>query len=250
MKLTKAHHEGFSRFFEKPTRESFRELIRQGIGETDYLDFKAEWPSLNKIAKHILALANSGGGAIVVGIKQNDDGSLESSGLAELIDKVEIVKIVNKYAPSSLNYDVIDFTFEESEYSAIKGKKFQVVIVEHSEKNLPLLALKSGTDIKGNIAYVREGTESIEANHEQLEHLINIRIESGYSSSHTLDLREHLDQLKVLYQSRKDSGNRFLGGATQAIIEGFFGQSLSEYYDFIEEKISSKQKRIERELDT
>lgn len=250
MKLAKTHHEGFARFFEQPTRESFRELIRQGIGETDYLDFKAQWPDLNKIAKHILALANSGGGAIVVGIKQNEDGSLEPIGLVELIDKVEIVKIVKKYAPSGLNYDVIDFSFEGSEYPAIKGKKFQVVIVEYTEEVLPLLALKSGTDIKGNVAYVREGTESIEANHEQMEHLINLRVESGYSSSHTLDLREHLDQLKVLYQSRKDTGNNLLGGVSQAMIETFFGSHLNEYYDFIEAQIASKRKRIERELDT
>lgn len=249
MKLAKTHHEGFARFFEQPTRESFRELVRQGVGETDYLDFKAQWPDLNKIAKHILALANSGGGAIVVGIKQNDDGSLEPTGLEKLTDKVEIVKVVKKYLPSSLSYDVIDFSFDDAEYPAIKGKRFQVVIVEYAEKYLPLLALKSGADIKGNIAYVREGTESIEANHEQLEHLINLRVESGYSSSHTLDLREHLEQLKVLYQSREETGRGVLG-VSQAMIEGFFGPSLNEYYDFVEEQIERKRIRIERELGT
>lgn len=249
MKLAKTHHEAFARFFEQPTRESFRDLVRQGVGETDYLDFKAQWPDLNKIAKHVLALANSGGGAIVVGVEQNDDGSLVPSGLEKLTDKVEIVKTVKKYAPSSLIYDVIDFSFEGAEYPAIKGKMFQVVVVEYGEKVLPLLALKSGTDIKGNVAYVRDGTESIEANHEQLEHLINLRVESGYSSSHTLDLREHLEQLKVLYQSRKETGIGMIS-VSQAMIEGFFGPSLNEYYDFVEEQIARKRTRIERELET
>ena len=249
MKLSKTHHEGFARFFEQPTRESFRDLIQQGVGETDYLDFKAQWPDLNKIAKHILGIANSGGGAIVVGIKQHDDGTLEPSGLDKLTDKVEIVKAVKKYLPSSLSYDVIDFAFEDAEYTAIKGKKFQVVIVEYAEKHLPFLASKSGTDIKSNVAYIREGTESIEANHEHLEHLINLRVESGYSSSHTLDLREHLEQLKVLYQSRKETGTGVFG-TSQAMIEEFFGPSLSEYYGFIEEQIERKRTRIERELDT
>jgi Divergent AAA domain. len=249
MKLSKTHHEGFARFFEQPTRESFRELIRQGVGETDYLDFKSQWPDLNKVAKHILALGNSGGGAIVVGINQHDDGSLEPSGLEKLKDKVEIVKFVKKYLPSSLSYDVIDFAFEGAEYPAIKGKKFQVIIVEYSEKYLPLLALKSGSDIKGNVAYIREGTESIEANHEQLEHLINLRVESGYSSSHTLDLQEHLEQLKVLYQSREETGLRAIA-ISQAMIGGLLGSSLNEYYDFIEEQVERKKARIERELDT
>ena len=69
------------------------------------------------------------------------------------------------------------------------------------------------------------------------------------SSSHTLDLREHLEQLKVLYQSRKEKGIGALG-VSQAMIEGLFGPSLNEYYDFIEEQIERKRIRIERELDT
>ncbi len=116
-------------------------------------------------------------------------------------------------------------------------------------KYLPLLSLKSGTDIKGNVAYVREGTESIEANHEQLEHLINLRVESGYSSSHTLDLREHLEQLKVLYQSRKKTGIGVLD-ISEVMKESLFGPFLNEYYDFIEQQIERKKNRIERELDT
>ena len=82
-----------------------------------------------------------------------------------------------------------------------------------------------------------------------MEHLINLRVESGYSSSHTLDLREHLEQLKVLYQSREETGRGVLG-VSQAMIEGFFGPSLNEYYDFVEEQIERKRIRIERELGT
>lgn len=247
MKLAKAQHEAFAQFFEKPTREGLRDLIKQNIGETDYLDFKSDWPDLIKISKHILALANSGGGAIVLGLYQTDEGKIEAKGLSEFKDKVEIVKTIKKFVPSNVQYDIFDFSYNESEYASLKGKMFQVVLVEYSEKLLPILSLKEGAGISANVAYIREGTESIEANHEKLENLINLRIESGYSSSHTLELTEHLEQLQQLYKSRK---NKDPFGINTIVIENFFGNPLKEYYQFVEEMIASKKSRIKKELDT
>jgi len=247
MKLAKTQHEAFAQFFEKPTRESLRDLIKQSIGETDYLDFKSEWPDLIKISKHILALANTGGGALVLGLHQTDDGQIEAKGLAEFKDKVDIVKTIKKYIPTTVQYEIFDFSYNESEYPSLKGKMFQVVLVEFSEKILPILSLKDGSGINANVAYIREGTESIEANHEKLEHLINLRIESGYSSSHTLDLREHLEQLQVLYKARK-STNPF--GVASIAMASIWGDPLKEYYQFVEEMISSKMLRIQKELET
>lgn len=247
MKLAKTQHEAFAQFFEKPTRESLRDLIKQSIGETDYLDFKSEWPDLIKVAKHILALANTGGGALVLGLHQADEGQIEAKGLPEFKDKVDIVKTIKKYVPTTVQYEVFDFSYNESEYLALKGKMFQVVLVEYSDKLLPILSLKEGSGINANVAYIREGTESIEANHEKLEHLINLRIESGYSSSHTLDLHEHLEQLQVLYKARK---NKDSFGVASLAMESIFGNPLKEYYKFVEDMISSKKLRIQKELDT
>jgi predicted HTH transcriptional regulator len=205
MILAKSQHEAFAQFFEKPTREKLRDLVKQNIGETDYLDFKVEWPDLVKVSKHILALANSGGRALIIGINQTGAGDMESTGLPELRDKVDIVKTTNKYVPANVNFDILDFSYTESEYQSMKGKMFQVVLVEYSEKILPLLSLKEGNGIKSNVAYIRHGTESTEANHNQLEHLVNLRVESGYSSSHTLELKDHLEQLQKLHENYMDS---------------------------------------------
>lgn len=248
MKLAKSQHEAFAQFFEQPTRERLRELIKQSIGETDYLDFKVEWPDLVKVSKHILALANSGGGALVLGLNQTDEGNIETVGLTEFKDKVDVAKTARNYVPTNVQYEVFDFSYTESEYPSLKGKMFQVVLVEYFENILPLLSLKEGNGIKGNVAYIREGTESTEANHQQLERLINLRIESGYSSSHTLDLREHLDQLQVLYKARK--GNVPWRLESMVAMEGFFGNSLKEYYQFVEDMISAKESRIRKELGT
>jgi predicted HTH transcriptional regulator len=247
VKLAKPQHEAFAQFFETPTREKLRDLIKLSIGESYYLDFKAEWPELIKVAKHILALSNSGGGALVLGLHQTSEGNIEVSGLNEIKDKVDIVKIIKKYIPASVHYDIFDFSYIDSEYQALKGKMFQVILVEYSENKLPLLSLKEGAGIKANIAYVRDGTESTEANHNQLEHLINLRVESGYSSSHTLELREHLDQLQTLYKARKEKEN-FYELSLSSALKSIYGDSLDEYYKFIEELIEYKKKRIRKEL--
>ncbi len=246
MKLAKPQHEAFAQFFETPTREKLRDLIKQSIGETDYLDFKSEWPDLIKVSKHIIALANSGGGALVLGLHQTDEGSIEAKGLKEFKDKVDIIKTTKKYVSPCIHYEIFDFSYSDSEYPALKGKLFQVVLVEYSEKSLPILSLKESAGIKANVAYIREGTESIEANHEQLEQLINLRIESGYSSSHTLHLREHLDQLQTLYQARKSKDH--LGLASTLAFMNLFGNPLDDYYKFVEDMISAKKNKIRREL--
>lgn len=248
MKLEKSQHEAFAQFFEKPTREKLRDLIKQSIGETDYLDFKAEWPDLVKVSKHILALANSGGGALILGLHQTNEGIIETTGLLELKDKADVAKTTRKYVPTNVQYDVLDFSYSDSEYPSLKGKMFQVVIVEYSKKFLPLLSLKEGDGIKAHIAYIRKDTESTEANHEQLEHIINLRIESGYSSSHALNLREHLDQLEILYKARKSKNLMWI--TMTPAMENLLGNPLKEYHEFVEDMISSKKFRIRKELDT
>jgi hypothetical protein len=68
----KTIHESFAKFFEKPTRDRLRELLKNNVGELDNLDFKESFPEKEKLAKHILAIANSKGGVIIVGQKKGD----------------------------------------------------------------------------------------------------------------------------------------------------------------------------------
>lgn len=62
---SKSLYEEFAVFFENPTRDSLRKLLSRNFGESNQIDFKESWPESNKLAKHILAFANSGGGVIL-----------------------------------------------------------------------------------------------------------------------------------------------------------------------------------------
>lgn len=247
MSLSKKQHEGFAKFFEMPTRDNLRGLLKDNIGETDYLDFKEEWVSFPKLAKHILALSNTSGGAIIVGIKEHPDGSAEPVGLDEFLDKEKISKGLSKYLPIEILWDVFEFAYEESEYAKIRGKKFQVLMVEYDPQIIPFLCLKAGDGLKENVVYVRKGTSSTEANHNDLQRIINDRIETGNSTKGVLELSEHLKQLKELYRQKDVFGMH--RSALLSVAAMLDGDMFVDYKIFIDELIEKKKKKIKEVLD-
>lgn len=126
-------HEEFARFFEDPKRETFRDLIRNNFGESAALDFKENWPEDPKTARHLLGLGNSGGGCLIFGVAEQSDGSLQAVGIEKIRDKADIINGIEKYLPNSvistMNNNILDFSFTESEYPLIRGKKFQVIFI-------------------------------------------------------------------------------------------------------------------------
>ena len=185
---------------EDPSRDRFRELLQEHNGETPNLDFKAEWPADDKLVRHILALGNSGGGCIVIGVAERDDKSLEPVGLDTMRDKVDVTKKLNKHLPETLmrNVHVDDFAYDSSDFGQIQGMKFQLVSVIPDAEHLPFLTERSSGDIRVGAVYVRRGTESVEASHDELQRIINQRIATGHSTSAAMNLEDHLDQLQVL----------------------------------------------------
>jgi predicted HTH transcriptional regulator len=194
--------EGLARVLEDPSRDKVRDLLKDHTGETANLDFKETWPAGEKLARHVLAMANSGGGCIVIGVKEQADKTLEPVGLTALKDKVDVTKKLNSLLPHSLipNVHVDDFAYEASDYAALKGKKFQLVSVVTDARLLPFVVEKGTGDLRAAAIYVRRGTESVEANHEELQRIINQRLETGHSTAAAMKLDDHLDQLKVLQE--------------------------------------------------
>ncbi len=61
---------------QEPTRENFMDILDNGFGEQDNLDFKEQWIDFQKLSEIILGIANSGGGVIILGVKENENGTL------------------------------------------------------------------------------------------------------------------------------------------------------------------------------
>jgi hypothetical protein len=257
---SRGYSEAFAQFFESPTRKGLRELLRDNRGEANELDFKGEWPRASKLAKHVLGFANFGGGCIVAGVEDDEETGLTAVGLEQLKDKTDLLSGLNTYLPDTLSQqiDVENFVYEESEYPTLKGKSFQVLFISDDPEHLPFVATRGGEDILPNVIYTRRAASSEQANYEELQDIVNRRLETGYSSRRELDLKTHLEQLQVLYGSISPSNTRPNAPwlKTMSIIARSFSETVpnpdypdERYGTFVASCIARKKRRIEKELD-
>lgn len=200
MKIDKTIHNHLEDFLKRPTKINLKKLLDNNFGENNNLDFKSEWIDFDKIAKHIIAIANSGGGCILFGVKEkkNKAGYL-SEGLLQFEEKAVIASHLSKYLPELLKYEVhdIDLTSDRSRNS--KGKLFQIILIEDKPELLPFVSKKRGSNIEGETIYTRRNTASERANFHEIQEIINRRIATGHSTIRNITLNEHLEELELLY---------------------------------------------------
>ncbi len=207
----KSHKELFARFAEEATRESLRDFLREGSGETRLCDFKETWPEHSVLAKHILGISNSGGGCVVVGMAEGDNGSFNPVGLARLQDKADVTNGIKSYLPTALlsAIDIVNYAFEASEYPRLVGKCFQVVFVQDEPTHIPFVALREGTGIRRNVIYIRREGQTEEASHDELQVVINRRLATGHSTKREMALAARLEELRYLYSLVRPTVSRF-----------------------------------------
>lgn len=186
-------------FLKEPTKDNFRLFLEKNCGELDEVDFKEQWVDKGHLAKTILAMGNSRGGIIVVGVREEDDKSLTPVGLESFKDKATVNDEIAKYVPPGLDYEIFDFDYEASEYSAVQNKKFQLLIVHDTPERLPFISLNATTDLEKDVIYIRRGTKCAKATADEIEHIIEDKIATIFKETSDLTLDEHLKQLKKLY---------------------------------------------------
>lgn len=218
-------------FIKNPSHENLKDLLLHNTGETDFLDFKTKWTEFSKMAKHILAIANSGGGCIIVGVSQNDEGAISLTGLNEddFLDKADIDNKLTNLLPKYLKYRAEDFHYHQ-DLQTLRNKRFQVLIIEYDPKYVPYTSVVQRNELRYGAIYVRQGTKTLEATNDKLVEIILRKVQSGGSGVNEYTLKEHLDQLKELY-------------------EEFSSLQDSEYRQFIAELIERKKERIRHLLD-
>jgi hypothetical protein len=261
-------YDEFARFLTNPTMETLRAWLSRNGGEHAHADFKEGWPPGPKLARHLLGLANMGDGCLVVGVAEKEDKTFEVTGLAALTDKTDIYKSIRKYVPGALldNVEVVDFPYESAEYQPIAGKKFQVAFVTSDPAHLPYVSMAQGEGIQTATVYVRRGASTEQASYDELQRIINRRLETGHSSQRELDLREHVEQLKVLYAQIERTHYfgeprgtaayaRMTMEALNLAVAGYREKRPNPHYPqedfdpFIARMIAGKKKRIAIELD-
>ncbi|MBN8169666.1 ATP-binding protein [Burkholderia multivorans] len=200
-KDSKTIHEAYARFFENPNRESFRSLLREHVGELRNCDFKESWPETGSLAKHLLGIGNAGGGCLVLGVKENENKSMSPQGLEQIKDKADIANALKAYLPEPLSaaVEIADFQYDASEYAALIGKRFQVIFVHPRLDALPFVAQRGTTGVRAGAIYVRREGQTEEGTYEEVQTLLKQRLASVPQTTEARDLKEHLEELKVLY---------------------------------------------------
>lgn len=187
-------------FFVEPSKDNLPSILR-AEKEYDYLDFKKEWHEKSKIARHILAFANSGGGAIIIGVDQLDDGTLETWGMKDIWDEANFGNKIEKYIPNSAQdlYVLETFSYSDEVHDeTISDKTFQVLFIDDAAERSPLVSAANGSSIEEGGIYIRRNTKSLTANYDEVQELLSRRLESGLEKS-TAELHEELRELKTLY---------------------------------------------------
>ncbi len=200
-KESKTVHEAFSRFFENPTRESFYKFLKEHVGELRNCDFKENWPENASLAKHLLGIGNAGGGCLVLGVKENADKSMSPQGLKQIKDKADISNGLKTYLPEPLlaALETADFPYTAPEYPTLVGKLFQVIFVHARPDSLPFVAQRGSTGLRAGAIYVRHEGQTEEANYEEVQKLIAERLLAAPQTAEARNLKEHLEELKVLF---------------------------------------------------
>lgn len=177
------------RFIADPSRDGLQELIRFFGGEFDQYELKESWPPIPRMAKTALAIANSGGGVILFGIR---DATLEPVGLAELMSKQQVFDTFRSFLPGPLLNEItlLDFDYSGASYEPLRGKLIQVLAIPDLPHDIPFVCedewLKDDDHVRRGAIYVRSGTNTREGDYDQVQRLLQRRMATELPGTSTL----------------------------------------------------------------
>lgn len=256
--------EEFQNFFENPGMESLPVMLEYSTGEQSYLEFKEQWPTKGNLAKDILAFCNTQGGLIVIGIAENSDGTHSPSGMTgDFKDDADLKSELDAFLPEAA-MNLIDLrNFDYSDWqssSTISGKKFQIVFVEYDPGQTPVMSQSEKQGVSRNAIYIRRGASTREARFDDIQSLLEKRIEVGLRDTAITDLSQELEQLKTLYAQipshiRQGGLVEFGGIFSESMMRSYWGSKApnpeypaESFTKFVNSLIDAKKRAIERTL--
>ena len=167
------HNDGDDAVVEAPAAgEKWRELVYRAV-ESDELDYKApmNWselkgPGKGKIVRHCLALANTKGGFLVIGVGEDASGRpCEYLGLnneqIHSFDPTPVGAFLNRCVDPP-----IDFTIERPE---VDGKRYAIFVIRPF-RNLPHVCTNSiDTELTTGVFYIRTADAASRPAHRAIE---------------------------------------------------------------------------------
>ena len=154
--------------------------------------------------------------------------------------------------------EVADFKYEAAEYPALVGKLFQVIFLHERPECLPFIAQRSGTGIRAGAIYARREGQTEEATYEEVQRLIDERLAVTPQTIEARNLKEHLEELKLLYaeipKNLGSTGTLFMpiSQELQGRFAALFGEARpnprypeEDYQAFVRRLLDGKKRLIE-----
>ncbi|PEN35713.1 ATP-binding protein [Bacillus toyonensis] len=208
------------------TKQQFFALLETGR-EDDSWDFKEDIKlkpneSFYETLKDILAFSNSGGGYLLLGVK---DGTLELVGVKAKIDEAALASKIESTLGYTLKFSLFYFNHKEDGKDIDLG----IIYIHEGEKihvsSKPLTGQKN-VIIQSSIAYVRRNTRSIPATATDYERLAEKVNKQGEYEFKDWDL-------KILERNRNFSND--LGRRLYTYLSGDFFFNSNEFSHKIHE---------------
>mgnify|MGYP006281516809 CR=1 FL=1 len=245
---SKIFKERMSDFFSEPSSPELRQVLKDFDSEFQDLDYKEEYIDKTQLAKHIMAMMNSGGGVIVFGVTDNG----EPKGLEETKDESELQAQLNKYLPEEIEgkYYILTYNYEETEWGKLQGKSCQIILIEYDKSVLPVVNQSDAKALREGDIYTRNKSSSERATYHQVQQIIEERI-AYERNKPTEKLEEHFEELKYLYSHYPNVPQE---GSIQAQLQkslpniaGKKDLGRQEFLQFVQEMAEEKKEQI-REL--
>ena len=152
--------------------------------ETDEVEFKRRFDTNStrdwcEIIKDIVAMANSGGGIIIFGLKNN--GSISNSNLSDLVelDPAIIADKLYRYTGSHFSdYQIIDLEKSGSKIYGLLISRSPIPMVFIKPGTYPISDKEQRTAFSRGTIYFRHGTKSEPGNQDDIRKSIQYEIES------------------------------------------------------------------------
>jgi predicted HTH transcriptional regulator len=171
-------------------RKDILELVEEG--ENLHTEFKLKFSSAEKIAKEMMAFANTSGGYLLFGV----DDSKRIAGVASEKGETELIQM----AVRDFCEPIVDF---EIMYFDIEGKEVVVVFVpESGRKPHRIQDYKNTLDITTAQVYVRVNDKSVQAGKEMIRILKSEENRTGLTKytigAHEKMVFEHLEKYESI----------------------------------------------------
>ena len=190
--------ENFAKLFDDPNRVTLKDSLMNLTTEYDDYEFKEIEIETPILAKHIIGMANTNGGIIILGVKETENG-LKPCGLESNTDTTDMKKQLAKYLPHELSYEIYQIDYNErDEWDNLKNKSFKIIKIEFTPEYIPFLPIKESTEYKRTDIFCRKNSSTTRCEYDDLQDIFNKRKSINRYGISALTLRNELEELKIL----------------------------------------------------